>query len=251
MKLRPVSAALVLGAAPLLAQTPQRPPTFEVGIEVINLNLSVTDGRNNYVTDLAEKDFAVFEDGIRQELSFYTHENLAISMAVMIDVSASMDEKLPQARAAALRLLKTLRAQDAAQVVQFNDRATVLQDFTADHTLLEAAVGKTAASGPTALHNALYIALKELSKDKKGGQLRLRLLEPQARRQVAAHRGPHPEPGGAPDPAQARVLRAGELAEGDERELRSRRRRPPGRGAGSTASRSRPAGPRSTGRRRS
>ncbi len=176
MKLRTVSAALVLGAAPLLAQTPQRPPTFEVGIEVINLNLSVTDGRNNYVTDLAEKDFAVFEDGIRQELSFYTHENLPISMAVMIDVSASMDEKLPQARAAALRLLKTLRAQDAAQVVQFNDRATVLQDFTADHTLLEAAVGKTAASGPTALHNALYIALKELSKDKKGGQLRRRAV---------------------------------------------------------------------------
>ncbi len=150
MKLRSASATLVLGAAPLLAQTPQRPPTFEVGIEVINLNLSVTDGRNNYVTDLGEKDFAVFEDGIRQELSFYTHENLAISMAVMIDVSASMDEKLPQARAAALRLLKTLRAQDAAQVVQFNDRTTVLQDFTPDHALLEAAVGKTAASGPTA-----------------------------------------------------------------------------------------------------
>src|SRR5438034_1157010 len=115
MKLRTAAATLVLGAAPLLAQTPQRPPTFEVGIEVINLNLSVTDGRNNYVTDLAEKDFAVFEDGIRQELSFYTHENLPISMAVMIDVSASMDEKLPQARAAALRLLKTLRAQDPAQ----------------------------------------------------------------------------------------------------------------------------------------
>jgi Ca-activated chloride channel family protein len=139
MRLRTVAAALVLGAAPLLAQTPQRPPTFEVGIEVINLNLSVTDGRNNYVTDLAEKDFAVFEDGIRQELSFYTHENLPISMAVMIDVSASMDEKLAQARAAALRLLKTLRTQDAAEVVQFNDRATVLQDFTADYALLEAA----------------------------------------------------------------------------------------------------------------
>ena len=70
MKLRTAAATLVLGAAPLLAQTPQRPPTFEVGIEVINLNLSVTDGRNNYVTDLGEKDFAVFEDGIRQELSF-------------------------------------------------------------------------------------------------------------------------------------------------------------------------------------
>ena len=177
MKLRTVGAILLLAAEPLPAQAPQRqPPTFEVGIEVINLNLSVTDGRNNYVTDLAEKDFAVFEDGIRQELSLFTHENLPISMAILIDVSASMDEKLPQARAAAAKFIKTLRPQDAAQIVQFNDRATVLQDFTADAAALESAIYKTAASGPTALHNALYIALKDLGKQKKAGELKRRAI---------------------------------------------------------------------------
>jgi len=176
MTLRTVSATLLLGAAPLLAQTPQRPPTFEVGIEVINLNLSVTDGRNNYVTDLSEKDFAIFEDGIRQELSLFTHENLPISMLVMIDVSASMDEKLPQARAAASRFIRTLRPQDSAQIVQFNDRATVLQDFTADVPALESAILRTNASGPTALHNALYIGLKDLGRQKKAGELRKRAV---------------------------------------------------------------------------
>jgi Ca-activated chloride channel family protein len=176
MKLRTAGAILLLVTEPLPAQAPQRPPTFEVGIEVINLNLSVTDGRNNYVTDLAEKDFAVFEDGIRQELSLFTHENLPISMAILIDVSASMDEKLPQARAAAAKFIKTLRPQDAAQIVQFNDRATVLQEFTNDVTTLEAAIHRTAASGPTALHNALYIALKDLGKQKKSGELKRRAI---------------------------------------------------------------------------
>jgi Ca-activated chloride channel homolog len=176
MRLRTTAVALLVLGTPLLAQAPQRPPTFEVGIEVINLNLSVTDARNNFVTDLGEKDFSVFEDGIRQDLSLFTHENLPISMALLIDVSASMDEKLPQARAAATRLLKTLREQDLAQVVQFNDRATVLQDFTADRALLVAAVSKTLASGPTALHNALYIALKELGKQKKAGEVRRRAI---------------------------------------------------------------------------
>ena len=85
-------------SVPLRAQAPVQPPIFEVGIEVINLNVSVTDGRNHYVTDLAEKDFAVFEDGIRQELSLFTHENLPISLAVMLDTSASMEEKLPVAQ---------------------------------------------------------------------------------------------------------------------------------------------------------
>ncbi len=176
MRLRTTAVALLALSAPLLAQIPQRPPTFEVGIEIINLNLSVTDARNNFVTDLGEKDFSVFEDGIRQDLSLFTHENLPISMAVLIDVSASMDEKLPQARAAAARLLKTLREEDAAQVVQFNDRATVLQDFTSDHALLVAAVNRTLASGPTALHNALYIALKELGKQKKATEVRRRAV---------------------------------------------------------------------------
>ena len=176
MKLRTAGVILLLAAERLPAQAPQRPPTFEVGIEVINLNLSVTDGRNNYVTDLAGKDFAVFEDGIRQELSLFTHENLPIAMAILMDVSASMDEKLPQARAAAAKFARTLRPQDAAQIVQFNDRATVLQEFTNDVAALEAAIHKTAASGPTALHNALYIALKDLGKQKKSGELKRRAI---------------------------------------------------------------------------
>jgi VWFA-related protein len=163
---------LLLAAAPAVGQTPQRTPTFEVGIEVINLNLSVTDNRNRYVTELTANDFAVFEDGIRQELSLFTHENLPISMAVLIDASASMDGKLPTAQAAATRFVKTLRPEDVAEVIQFNDRATVLRDFTSNHEELQAAIARIEPAGPTALHNALYIALKELGKQKKAGQLR-------------------------------------------------------------------------------
>ena len=94
----------------------------------------------------------------------------------MIDTSASMEEKLATAQAAAIRFTKTLRTQDAAQVVQFNDRATTLQPFSNDLLLLEAAIKKTEASGPTALHNALYVALKDLTKEKKAAELRRRAI---------------------------------------------------------------------------
>lgn len=169
-----IIALLALGAA-LWAQT-QRPPTFEAVIEVINLNLSVTDSRSHYITDLTDKDFAVFEDGIRQELSLFTHENLPISLSLLIDTSASMQEKLPVAQAAAIRFTKTLRPQDLAQVVQFSDRSTALRDFTADQAALETAIKRTQAAGPTALHNALYIALKDLGRQKKAGELRRRAI---------------------------------------------------------------------------
>jgi Ca-activated chloride channel family protein len=176
-----VTLAATLAAAPPLgaqARPPARPqaPIFGTGIEIINLSLSVTDPANNFVTDLAQRDFAVFEDGIRQELSLFTHENLPISLVLMVDTSASMEEKIQTAQAAAIRFTKTLRPQDLAQIVQFNDRATTLQPFTNDLAALEAAIRRTETSGPTALHNALYIALKDLMKDKKAAELRRRAI---------------------------------------------------------------------------
>jgi Ca-activated chloride channel family protein len=170
--------ALALGGVvrPAAGQARTQPPTFGAGIEIINLSLSVTDARNNFVTDLGEKDFAVFEDGIRQELSLFTHENLPISMVIMIDCSASMEEKMKTAQSAATRFIKTLRPQDLAQIVGFNDRSTTLQPFTNDQGKLEAAIRKTEASGPTALHNSLYIALKDLMRDKKAAELRRRAI---------------------------------------------------------------------------
>jgi Ca-activated chloride channel family protein len=171
--------AAALLALPAGAQVPRptpRPPVFETGIEVINLNVSITDARGQYVTGLGKDDFAVFEDGVKQEISIFAHENLPISMVLMVDTSASMDDKLSAARTAGKRFVRTLRPQDMAQVMQFNDRATVLQDYTSDHATLEAAFDRTEASGPTALHNALYVALKDLAKQKSGAELRRRAL---------------------------------------------------------------------------
>lgn len=164
---------LLPAAAGGQAPTPtRRPPTFEVGIEVIHLNVTVTDGRSRYVTNLKSDDFAVFEDGVKQELALFNHEDIPISLVLMIDTSVSMQEKLPMAQEAAVHFVRTLRPQDFAQVVQFNDRDTTLQGFTVDGKALEAAIRRTEASGPTALHNALYVALKNLNKEKKAGQLR-------------------------------------------------------------------------------
>ncbi len=160
---------LLFGAvllAPLLTSSPaaprDRPPTFQAGIEVIRLSLSVTDGHNRLITGLSEPDFAVFEDGTRQDLAFFTRDPLPLSVSLLVDCSASMDETLPVARQAGGRFVNTLRPEDLGQVVQFNDRSTILQDFTADHSALEGALSRTSASGATALYTTLYLALKAL-----------------------------------------------------------------------------------------
>ena len=135
------------------------PPTFEAGVEVIRLNLSVTDGRNRLITGLSESDFAVFEDGIRQDLSFFTRDPLPLSVSLLVDCSASMDEKLPVAQEAGARFVKTLRPEDLGQVVQFNDRIDGPAGLHRGPPALEAAIRRTRASGPTV---ALQRALRRL-----------------------------------------------------------------------------------------
>ncbi len=172
--------ALVLAPAVIGAQAPPpsgRAASFDTGIEVIHLNVSVLDGQNRYVTQLAEGDFTVLEDGVRQELSLFTRETVPISLVLLLDCSASMVLKLPVAQAAGVRFIRTLRPGDTAQVAQFNERLSVLQDFTADHQLLEQAVrGVQVSTGATSLYTSLYVALKALAKEGQRGDLRRRAI---------------------------------------------------------------------------
>jgi len=151
-----IALVLVLLAGPPGGRADQVPPVFHSAVEVINLNVCVTDGRNRYITDLAEGDFTVLEDGVLQQVSMFTRRRLDLSLVIMIDTSASMEPKLPVARAAALRLVQALGPQDKAEVIQFNDRTAVLQDFTSDGQALERAINATRASGATALYTGLY-----------------------------------------------------------------------------------------------
>lgn len=161
---------------PCLAEAQQRPSLrFGTGVEVVNLNVSVTDTRGRYVRGLEQVEFSILENGVPQTLALFARDDVPISLSVLIDTSASMTEKLAVAQAAATRFVRTLRPGDSAQVVQFNERVSVLQDFTDDVPALESAIGKTRPSGATALHTAIYVALKELAKNNRG-ELRRRAL---------------------------------------------------------------------------
>ena len=163
-----VAVALQIGPG---AQTPQQPPPpqapqvpFRAGIDLVSLNVTVTDGTTRYVTDLAAEEFTVFEDGVKQDVTFFNRTNLPIALALLLDTSASMESKLPTAQEAAIGFAKRLRAQDLAEVIDFDSRVIVLQNFSNSAAELEQAIHKTSAGGSTSMYNAVYIALKDLKK---------------------------------------------------------------------------------------
>jgi len=148
----------------IVASGQQQPPAFRTGVELVSLNVTVVDGNGHYVTDLDTADFSVFEDGVKQDVTFFNKTNLPIALAVLLDTSASMENKLQTAQDAAVGFAKRLRKQDLAEVVDFDSRVTVLQNFTNNAADLEQAIRKTSAGGSTSLYNAVYIALKDLKK---------------------------------------------------------------------------------------
>jgi len=165
-----VTAAAWLTAAALAspaAQTTtrrQQDQIFRAGVEMVSLNVTVVDQQQHYLTDLEAKDFTILEDGAKQAITYFNRTTLPIALSLLIDTSASMDQRLTTAQDAAIGFARKLRPQDLAQIVDFDTRVEILQDFTADAPALEKAIRSTMAGGSTSMYNALYISLKELGK---------------------------------------------------------------------------------------
>jgi VWFA-related protein len=146
--------------------TKEQPTLFRSTVDVVSLNVTVVDGQNRYITDLTAADFSVFEDGVRQDLIVFNRTSLPIALSLLVDTSASMESRMRIAQDAAIGFVRKLRPQDLGQVVDFDSRVEVLQDFTNNVDELERSIRTTTAGGSTALHNALYISLRELAKIK-------------------------------------------------------------------------------------
>jgi Ca-activated chloride channel homolog len=154
-------------------RSPQAPPRvplrrglgFQTGIDVVSLAVTVTDPAHKIVGNLQRGDFAVYEDGVIQDLAYFETGDVPLDLAFLIDTSASMEGKLGFVRKAASGFTSTLRPGDRASVISFNNRVNVLQPFTEDVSAINRAIGRINANGGTALYNAIYITLKEYARD--------------------------------------------------------------------------------------
>ncbi len=139
-------------------------PSFRAGVDIVSLNVTVTDAATHYITDLEESNFLVFEDGIKQNVTFFSRRQSPIALSLLLDSSASMEEHLPVLQTAASNFVHKLKSNDIAQVIDFDSRVEIRQGFTGNQAELDTAITQLAAGGSTSLHNAIYIALKELRK---------------------------------------------------------------------------------------
>ena len=157
--------------------TPSRPGdeyTIRVDVEMVILHATAQDHKHALVSGLDKDNFQVYEDGVLQPIKNFSHEDIPVTVGLVIDNSGSMKPKRTDVIAAALAFARSSNPQDQIFVVNFNERVSFgLPDntpFTDQVAQLEVALSRIRAQGETALYDALAAALEHLrmgNRDKK------------------------------------------------------------------------------------
>ncbi len=164
---------LLVSASAILAQELRQQDksyTMSVDVQLVQLPVSVLNKDGHPVTGLQKDHFQVFEDGVLQEISLFKHEDVPVSVGLVIDNSGSMRNKRESVNSAALTFAKESNPEDESFIVNFDDSAYLEQDFTSSINDLVKALGHLDTRGETALYDALYLSAEHLNegqKDKK------------------------------------------------------------------------------------
>ena len=163
------SLAIVLGifwqgATGTAQQDTSDQTRIEVQVNLVNVLFTVTDKKGRFVVGMNEEDIRVFEDGVPQEIRFFSREsNLPLRLGVLIDTSNSVRGRLRFEQQAAIDFLqKAIRPKwDQAFVVSFDVEAELVQDITYEMEELVESIRSLQVGGTTRLYDAIYFASKE------------------------------------------------------------------------------------------
>jgi Ca-activated chloride channel family protein len=165
-------AVAALGQSEALAQA-----RFHTGVDLVALSVAVTDGHDRFVSGLSASDFAVIEDGVPQEISFFSAAPVSMDLALLLDTSASMIDKMGIVHEAATGFVSSAKPGDRITIVDIKDGVRVLHPLDEDLEGARAAIRSTTARGGTALYNGLYMTLKEMVRSRRdSGEVRRQAL---------------------------------------------------------------------------
>lgn len=133
-------------------------PTFSVSVDVVRLDVLVTD-RGRVVRQLGAADFEVLDNKVPQQIDAVAVEQVPLRVTLAFDLSGSVTgERLDHLRSAGTALLDGLRAEDQAQLLTFSETVARRQAATSDVALLRTALNSLQPAGDTALYDGTFAA---------------------------------------------------------------------------------------------
>ena len=154
---------LALGLDTKAVGTQPQAPSFKAGVDLVRIAAVVRDRKGRFVQDLKSRDFEIVDDGRSRPISDLQTDITAVSIAVLFDVSGSMEGRMPSAREAAMHVLSWLDAtRDEAAVFTFDTRLVERTPFTSGMRTLPESMGTVVPFGATSLHDAIAQTAKRV-----------------------------------------------------------------------------------------
>ncbi len=155
---------MILAAPSVLAQDEDQ--VVRVDSSTVVLNATILDASGNVVSGLREDQFSVFENGVRQDISYFSAADTPFAAVVLIDTSGSMESRISMARAAAINFLDGLRENDNAAVYSFASKVELVQPFSNSRDINDV-IFDIKTRGMTSLNDSIFLAATELKKRKE------------------------------------------------------------------------------------
>jgi VWFA-related protein len=136
--------------------------TLRTDTNLVTVPVIATNRTGTYLADLTKDEFVIVEDGVKQEIAFFSHVSAPFHVVLMLDTSASTQEKLSLIQKAAYTFVQQLQTADRVKVISFDDEVRDLNEFTNDRELLRVAINKTKSGNGTRVYDAVSLALNTL-----------------------------------------------------------------------------------------
>ena len=136
--------------------------SFAVRVNRVELNAAIKDKDGHFATQIGKDDLTVLEDGKKVQILDFSLETRPLSVALILDTSGSMQERIEVAQKAAGSFVESMREGDRAMVVDFADKVYLLEDLTENRAAIKSAIESTTPSGGTAIYDAVYTTLRKL-----------------------------------------------------------------------------------------
>jgi len=164
MKMKTLALCSVLFASILAGQD----STFKlnVNVDLKEVHVNVTDQHDRPVGNLKKENFRIFEDRNEQSITVFKHEDMPVSLGLVIDNSRSIEPRKQRLDAAALSFVRKSNAEDETFIVHFDNEARLSHDFTDSISILEDTLASAKPFGQTAIYDALILAVDHMEQAK-------------------------------------------------------------------------------------
>ena len=135
-----------------------------IDVDVVQVTVTVTDGRGRFVRDVPQSSFHVSEDGHPQAITHFASEDVPLELVAAVDISGSMASAMPRVKSAVKQFLGEVPPQDQVTLLGFNDNIFTLTRKTTDPAERTKAVDRLAPWGSTALYDVLLRGVEILGR---------------------------------------------------------------------------------------